>query len=100
VTLESAILAAAAMALEECVLAEEGLEELRYIPWTCEERVEDAFATPRTSPPMSVRSAAYSRDAIHPFRQQRTSILVQSTCNTTKLPKVRRHLEEKTIGCA
>ena len=43
---------------------------------------------------MSVRSAAYSRDAIHPFRQQGNSMLVQSTCNTTKQPKVRRHLEE------
>ena len=52
-----------------------------------------AFATPRTNLSISVRSAAYSQEAIHPFRQQRNGMLVQSTCNSTKQSKVRRRLE-------
>ena len=38
--------------------------------------------------------AVYLRDAIHPFRQQKNGMLVQSTCNSTQQPKVRTHLEE------
>jgi uncharacterized membrane protein YeaQ/YmgE (transglycosylase-associated protein family) len=57
-----------------------------------------ALATPRTSPPMSVRSAACSRDAIHPIRQRRNGMLVQSTYNTARQPKVRRHLEGRQLG--
>jgi hypothetical protein len=93
VKLESASLGAA-MALEESVLAEEGLEDLRYMQWTCEERVGDAFATPRTSLSMSVSSVAYSRDAIQPFRQQGNSMLVQSTRDTARQLEVHRHQEE------
>jgi hypothetical protein len=48
----------------------------------------------RNPPPMSVGSAAYSQDAIHPFRQQRNGVLVQFICNSTEQLKVRRRLEE------
>jgi hypothetical protein len=51
-----------------------------------------AFATPRTSAPMSVAYGLLT--SCHPFHQQRNGMLVQSVCNSTEQPKVRRRLEE------
>jgi hypothetical protein len=51
-----------------------------------------AFAAPRVYADECEVGSLLTR--CHPFRQQTNGMLVQSTCNSTKQPKVRRRLEE------
>jgi hypothetical protein len=100
------------------------LEEHGFIQRTCEEWVEDACGnrdpehvvgegpeqvllyvskggfteTYSLRHPAHVcadeREAYGLHTSCHPFHQQRNGMLVQSICNRTELPKVRRRLEE------